>query len=146
MAAIPGTSFQRVQAMLKVPGILESRTSPARAPFGWRATQHPNLTATGGVSAATLAATNTAGSAIIDADAFGKNSGAFTPGLRFGGASSGEGIISNRVGGNNAFGLQLFTEFTPRISILQNGMVWYRHNQSHFINWTCGRPRMDTTR
>jgi hypothetical protein len=75
------------------------------------------------VSAATLAATNTAGSAIIDADAFGKNSGAFTPGLRFGGASSGEGIISNRVGGNNAFGLQLFTEFTPRISILQNGMV-----------------------
>jgi hypothetical protein len=81
------------------------------------------MTATGGVSAATLAATNTAGSAIIDADAFGKNSGAFTPGLRFGGASSGEGIISNRVGGNNAFGLQLFTEFTPRISILQNGMV-----------------------
>ena len=86
-------------------------------------TNTSNLTATGGVSAATLAATNTAGSAIIDADAFGKNSGAFTPGLRFGGASSGEGIISNRVGGNNAFGLQLFTEFTPRISILQNGMV-----------------------
>ncbi len=86
-------------------------------------TNTANLTATGGVSAATLAATNTAGSAIIDADAFGQNTGAVTPGLRFGGGSSGEGISSNRVGGINAFGLQLFTEFAPRLSILQDGRV-----------------------
>ena len=84
-------------------------------------TNTSNLTATGGVSAATLAATNTAGSAIIDADAFGQNSGAVTPGLRFGGGASGEGIASTRTGGINAFGLQLFTEFAPRVSILQDG-------------------------
>jgi trimeric autotransporter adhesin len=77
----------------------------------------------GNTNTGNLTATTSAGGAIIDADVFGKNSGAFTPGLRFGGAASGEGIISNRVGGGNAFGLQLFTEFTPRLSILQNGQV-----------------------
>jgi hypothetical protein len=86
-------------------------------------TRTTSLTATGGVSAATLAATTTAGGAIVDADAFGTNTGAVTPGLRFGGGSSGEGIASNRVAGINRFGLQLFTEFTPRLSILQDGRV-----------------------
>jgi hypothetical protein len=77
----------------------------------------------GNTNTSNLTATASAGGAIIDADVFGKNSGAFTPGLRFGGASSGEGIISNRVGGIDAFGLQLFTEFTPRLSIVQDGRV-----------------------
>jgi len=77
----------------------------------------------GNTNTSNLTASASAGGAIIDADVFGKNNGAFTPGLRFGGVASGEGIISNRVGGGNAFGLQLFTEFTPRLSILQNGQV-----------------------
>jgi hypothetical protein len=86
-------------------------------------TRTTSLTASGGVNAATLAATTTTGAAIVDADAFGTNTGALTPGLRFGGGSSGEGIASNRVAGINRFGLQLFTEFTPRLSILQDGRV-----------------------
>ena len=86
-------------------------------------TNTANLTATGGVSAATLAATTTAGSAIIDADAFGQNAGGPTPGLRFGGGTSGEGIASNRVIGDTKFGLDFYTNFTARMSILQSGQV-----------------------
>ena len=82
-----------------------------------------NLSATGNLGGATLVVSSTAGASIIDADGFGKNAGGLTPGLRFGGGASGEGIGSNRTGGINAFGLQLFTEFTPRLSILQNGFV-----------------------
>jgi hypothetical protein len=86
-------------------------------------TNTANLNATGNLGGATLVVTSTAGASIIDADGFGQNNGALTPGLRFGGGSSGEGIASNRASGLNAFGLQLFTEFTPRVSILQNGQV-----------------------
>jgi hypothetical protein len=77
----------------------------------------------GNTNTSNLTASASAGGAIIDADVFGKNNGVFTPGLRFGGAASGEGIISNRVGGIDAFGLQLFTEFSPRLSIVQDGRV-----------------------
>jgi hypothetical protein len=77
----------------------------------------------GNTNTGNLTASGSAGGAIIDADVLGQNGGAFTPGLRFGGGASGEGIASNRSSGFNAFGLQLFTEFTPRISILQNGQV-----------------------
>jgi len=86
-------------------------------------TNTANLNATGAINGASVTSTGSTGGAIIDADVFGKNNGANTPGLRFGGAASGEGIASSRVAGENGFGLQLFTEFTPRISILQNGMV-----------------------
>ena len=86
-------------------------------------TNTANLNATGTVGAAALVVTSTAGASIIDADGFGKNNGALTPGLRFGGGSSGEGIASNRSSGLNAFGLQLYTEFIPRISILQDGQI-----------------------
>jgi hypothetical protein len=86
-------------------------------------TNTANLTATGTVGAAALVVTSTAGASIIDADGFGKNAGGPTPGLRFGGGTSGEGIASNRVAGINAFGLQMFTNFTPRLSILQDGRV-----------------------
>jgi hypothetical protein len=81
------------------------------------------LTATGNVSAATLVVTSTAGASIIDADGFGQNAGGPTPGLRFGGGSSGEGIASNRTGGLNRFGLDLYTNFTSRMSILNDGQV-----------------------
>jgi len=67
--------------------------------------------------------TSTAGAAIIDADGFGKNAGGPTPGLRFGGGGSGEGIASNRVSGNNQFGVDFFTNFTSRMSILNDGQV-----------------------
>ena len=82
-----------------------------------------NLSATGNLGGATLVVTSTAGASIIDADGFGKNAGGPTPGLRFGGGSSGEGIASNRVIGATKFGLDFYTEFTPRMSILQNGQV-----------------------
>jgi hypothetical protein len=77
----------------------------------------------GNTNTTNLTASGSAGGAIVDADVQGKNNGAFNPGLRFGGGASGEGIVSNRTGGVNAFGLQLFTEFAPRISILQGGLV-----------------------
>jgi trimeric autotransporter adhesin len=86
-------------------------------------TKTTSLTATGGLNAATLVATATAGAAIVDADGFGQNAGGPTPGLRFGGGGSGEGIASNRVIGLTRFGLDFYTNFTPRMSILQNGQV-----------------------
>src|SRR5579862_8607634 len=48
-------------------------------------TKTTSLTASGGLNAATLVATSTAGASIIDADGFGQNAGGPTPGLRFGG-------------------------------------------------------------
>jgi hypothetical protein len=86
-------------------------------------TNTSNLTATGTVGAAAVVVTSTAGAAIIDADGFGKNAGGLTPGLRFGGGSSGEGIASNRVIGVTRFGLDFYTNFNSRMSILQNGQV-----------------------
>ena len=70
-----------------------------------------------------LTVTGSSGGAIIDADVQGKNAGAPTPGLRFGGAISGEGIASNRVGGTDAFGLEFYTEFASRMLIAQDGRV-----------------------
>jgi hypothetical protein len=86
-------------------------------------TNTANLTATGTVGAAALVVSSTAGASIIDADGFGKNAGGPTPGLRFGGGASGEGIASNRVGGTDAFGLNFFTEFASRMLIAQDGRV-----------------------
>src|ERR1700722_5577571 len=86
-------------------------------------TNTSNLNATGTINGASVTSAGSTGGAIVDADVQGKNNGANTPGLRFGGASTGEGIASNRVAGENGFGLQLFTEFIPRISILQNGKI-----------------------
>ncbi len=82
-----------------------------------------NLTASGNLGGATLVITSTAGASIIDADGFGKNAGGPTPGLRFGGGSSGEGIASNRVIGLTKFGLDFYTNYTSRMSILQSGQV-----------------------
>jgi hypothetical protein len=86
-------------------------------------TNTANLTATGTVGAAAVVVTSTAGAAIIDADGFGTNAGGPTPGLRFGGGSSGEGIASNRVIGATKFGLDFYTNYTARMSILQSGQV-----------------------
>jgi trimeric autotransporter adhesin len=65
-----------------------------------------------------------AGGGTVDADVFGKGAGGGpTPGLRFGGTISGEGIASNRVAGLSKDGLDFYTEFATRMSILQNGEV-----------------------
>jgi hypothetical protein len=82
-----------------------------------------NLTASAGLNAATLVVTSTAGASIIDADGFGANAGGPTPGLRFGGGGSGEGIASNRTIGATKDGLDFYTNFTRRMSVLQNGQV-----------------------
>ena len=74
-----------------------------------------NLSATGNLGGATLVVTSTAGASIIDADGFGKNAGGPTPGLRFGGGGSGEGIASNRTIGLTKDGLDFYTNFTSRI-------------------------------
>jgi hypothetical protein len=86
-------------------------------------TNTTNLTASAGLNAATLVVTSTAGAAIIDADGFGANAGGPTPGLRFGGGGSGEGIASNRTIGATKDGLDFYTNFTRRMSVLQNGQV-----------------------
>jgi hypothetical protein len=86
-------------------------------------TNTTNLTATAGLNAATLVVTSTAGASIIDADGFGKNAGGPTPGLRFGGGGSGEGIASNRTIGLTKYGLDFYTNYTARMSILQSGQV-----------------------
>jgi trimeric autotransporter adhesin len=86
-------------------------------------TKTTSLTATGTVGAAAVVVTSTAGAAIIDADGFGANAGGPTPGLRFGGGTSGEGIASNRTVGLTKFGMDFYTNFTARMSVLQNGQV-----------------------
>ena len=86
-------------------------------------TNTSNLTATGTVGAAALVVTSTAGASIIDADGFGKNAGGPTPGLRFGGGGSGEGIASNRTIGLTKDGLDFYTNFTSRMSVLQSGQI-----------------------
>jgi len=82
-----------------------------------------SVAATGNLGGATLVITSTAGASIIDADGFGQNAGGPTPGLRFGGGGSGEGIASNRTIGLTKDGLDFYTNFTRRMSVLQNGQV-----------------------
>ncbi len=82
-----------------------------------------SVSATGNLGGATLVVTSTAGASIIDADGFGQNAGGPTPGLRFGGGGSGEGIASNRTIGLTKDGLDFYTNYTARMSVLQNGQV-----------------------
>jgi trimeric autotransporter adhesin len=86
-------------------------------------TNTANLTATGTVGAAALVVSSTAGAAIIDADGFGQNAGGPTPGLRFGGGASGEGIASNRTVGLTQFGLDFYTDATRRMTIFNDGQI-----------------------
>jgi hypothetical protein len=86
-------------------------------------TNTANLTATGSIGANALVVSSTAGASIIDADGFGQNAGGPTPGLRFGGGGSGEGIASNRVIGLTKSGLDFYTNFTARMSVLQSGQI-----------------------
>ena len=58
----------------------------------------------------------------LTVDQNGANTGTFAPGLNFGGG--GEGVSSQRMdGGNNKFGLDFYTDYSPRLSIANNGNV-----------------------
>jgi len=74
-----------------------------------------NFTAT--LSAPVLQATN------LVADVSSLNNAALTPGLVLGGSSSGEGLASKRTAGGNQYGLDLFTAFTSRLAIANNGAI-----------------------
>jgi hypothetical protein len=76
----------------------------------------------GNINTSNLSATGTASASTLNADALGKNAGGPTPGILFG-FGSGEGIASNRVIGPTKYGLDFYTDFTSRMSILQSGRV-----------------------
>jgi trimeric autotransporter adhesin len=76
----------------------------------------------GNTNTSNLSATGTASASTLNADALGKNAGGPTPGILFG-FGSGEGIASNRVIGPTKYGLDFYTDFTSRMSILQSGRV-----------------------
>lgn len=82
-----------------------------------------NLNVQGNVLASTVTAAGSAGGVIVDADILGTNNGTPTPGVQFGGSTSGETIASNRISGLNRYGLDFYTNSTPRISILNYGLV-----------------------
>jgi lysophospholipase L1-like esterase len=66
----------------------------------------------------TISATNTI---IVDANTL--NSGSLSPGLIFGGYSSGEGIASKRSSGTDQYGLDFYTANTIRMNVNNNGYV-----------------------
>ncbi len=51
-----------------------------------------------------------------------RNAGSLDQGLRFG-SSSGEGIASQRTGGGNQYGLDIYTNSTARLSITNSGNI-----------------------
>ena len=77
----------------------------------------------GNTNTTNLVASGSAGGVVIDADVSGTNNGTSTPGLRFGGSASGEGIASNRLSGNDRYGLNFFTNYTSRMTIFNDGEV-----------------------
>jgi trimeric autotransporter adhesin len=77
----------------------------------------------GSTNTSNLTATGVAAASVLEPDSLGKNAGGPTPGVLFGGGSSGEGIASNRVIGLTKFGLDFYTNFTSRMSVLQGGQV-----------------------
>jgi len=58
-----------------------------------------------------------------DADVNGTNNGNPAPGYQFGGNGSGEAMASRRTVGANQFGIDFFTNYTPRLSIANNGLI-----------------------
>jgi hypothetical protein len=56
-------------------------------------------------------------------DFSGLNKGSYTPGIRFGSGNTGEAIASDRKGTINGNGIDFYTDFTPRLSITNNGNV-----------------------
>lgn len=96
----------------------------------------------GNTNTANLTASGSAGGAIVDADVYGTNNATLTPGLRFGGGSSGETIASNRNVGLNRYGLDFYSSFSPRVSITQTGQMGIAtqvpHNQLDVVSQSNG--------
>ena len=53
----------------------------------------------------------------------GLNAGSYTPAIRFGSGNTGEAIASDRTGSVNKNGIDLYTNFTPRLSVTNSGSV-----------------------
>ena len=70
-----------------------------------------------------LTVTGTSAGSTLNADVLGINAGGPTPGLLFGAGGSGEGIASNRTIGFTKYGLDFYTNYTSRMSVLQGGQV-----------------------
>ena len=77
----------------------------------------------GNTNTTNLTATGTSAGSTLNADVLGTNAGGPTPGLLFGAGGTGEGIASNRTIGFTKFGLDFYTNYTPRMSVLQGGQV-----------------------
>jgi len=96
----------------------------------------------GNTNTSNLLATGSAGASVIDADVQGQNGASSIPGLRFGGSTSGETIASNRNIALNRFGLDFYTNFSPRVSITQSGQMGIAnqvpHNQLDVISQSNG--------
>jgi len=96
----------------------------------------------GNTNTTNLVASTSAGGAIVDADVYGTNNATGTPGLRFGGGSSGETIASNRNIGLNRYGLDFYTSFAPRVAITQSGQMGIAtqvpHNQLDVLSKSNG--------
>ena len=58
----------------------------------------------------------------VNIDNTNSNAGGVSPGLRFGSAS-GEGMASKRTAGGNRYGVDLYTDYSPRLSINASGQV-----------------------
>jgi trimeric autotransporter adhesin len=113
VVALGGTTTLKLDTT-KVPGLKTANT------FTGNQTVIGNLSATNEVSAGRTPTGNVA-SGTVEVDAATINSGSWSPALTFGGG--GEVIASDRRGTTNQFGLDFFTNYTPRMSITNAGLV-----------------------
>ncbi len=75
-------------------------------------------------------------------DRQGTNVGTVVPGITFG-AGSGEGIASKRTAGGNRYGLDFYTAFVNRMTILNSGFVGINTTNPAFnleVNGSAGKP------
>jgi hypothetical protein len=109
----------------KVPQLTAANTFTGNQAVTGNLSATGTITATGTVTGGTVASKGSV-TAIGDVrvDYNDKNTGSYTPGLRFGGPySTGEGIASARAGGANQFGLDFYTASTRRMSITNDGLI-----------------------
>ena len=99
-------------------------TNPLGLDFWTNNTRRMVVSNNGNVGIATanpMAALSVNGDVLVDYNA--TNDGVTGYSLRFGNAGSGEGVSSARSGSTNVNGLNLFTAFTPRLSVTNAGLV-----------------------
>lgn len=109
----------------KVPQLAAANTFTGNQTVTGNLSATGTMTATGTITGGTVASKGSV-TAIGDVrvDYNDNNTGSDIPGLRFGGPySTGEGIASARAGGANQYGLDFYTNSTPRMSITNDGRV-----------------------